>query len=574
MNGSRLALLPRSKRTQNEQMKADLEKLRFAEINANMTKNAKERAEAQLREAKQDVEHWRSKAQSFDRDEERMKRQVEDVSRLEREVKELHEQNLQLLTTFQQFKSDWEVTRAENQSLQETLAMSEMSLDRASEEKAQIMGHVNPKFGMFRRSLCGRRGTPWHRAGQAALLMDKLGLFARQDDGEGRLPCLIILFYVKGWSSVQLGPKDGDNGCEAKLTVVLRPGSVQNCIDEVNSEVIFVSIGEPSKKGRPLVYLENGDEDWGDDRLEALVYQQMHDFSTVDHGGVQVTQSEDTSFPEPIQKEAPAAEEHYFWCMLGARGGTWLAAVRPCTEMLLEKIRGSMQGLLERNWVEFSHHFPSGEVLDAKTIEVIQEENSRQRPVAASSSPPGSCDFVSGSPQYALALGSLDSAYPHCDVFHWKDAPAPLACKLCLSAGMERGGLRRMHIRHSHDTVSPVFEHGKHGGKHVKELVDDLLSETVLPEDLTPFVCIKFGEEEYWAVFGNRRLKALKSFQDEVDHDAKRDAWFGEVDAEEPMEPPQPPDRGLPEEPTPKDDAKDSSYGQFEGGEQGTTGTS
>ena len=34
---------------------------RFAEINANMTKNAKERAEAQLREAKQDLEHWRSK---------------------------------------------------------------------------------------------------------------------------------------------------------------------------------------------------------------------------------------------------------------------------------------------------------------------------------------------------------------------------------------------------------------------------------------------------------------------------------------------------------------------------------
>ena len=59
-------------------------------------------------------------------------------------------------------------------------------------------------------------------------------------------------------------------------------------------------------------------------------HQQMHDFSTVDHGGVQVTQSEDTSFPEPIQKEAPAAAEHYFWCMLGARGGTWLAAVRPC----------------------------------------------------------------------------------------------------------------------------------------------------------------------------------------------------------------------------------------------------
>ena len=108
---------------------------------------------------------------------------------------------------------------------------------------------------------------------------------------------------------------------------------------------------------------------------------------------------------------------------------------RPATEMLLEKIRGSMQGLLERNWVAFSHHFPSGEVLDAKTIEVIQEENSRQRPIVI--------DFVSGSPQYALVLGSLDSVYLHCDVFHWKDAPAPLACKLCLSAGMERGGVRR-----------------------------------------------------------------------------------------------------------------------------------
>ena len=75
-----------------------------------------------------------------------------------------------------------------------------------------------------------------------------------------------------------------------------------------------------------------------------------------------------------------------------------------------------------------------------------------------------------------------------------------------LRPGKTTAGIKTM----SHDTVSPVFEHGKHRGKHVKELVDDLLSENVLPEDLTPFVCIKFGEEEYWAVFGNRRLKALK----------------------------------------------------------------
>ena len=125
-------------------------------------------------------------------------------------------------------------------------------------------------------------------------------------------------------------------------------------------------------------------------------------------------------------EEAPAAAEHYFWCMLGMpgveRGLQPLGPVpfplpqskarpqpsrkqrttptpsrqslsrprmrplarkrqrsstpekvrpeRPATEMLLEKIRGSMQGLLERNWVEeFSHHFPSREKLDAKTIE-------------------------------------------------------------------------------------------------------------------------------------------------------------------------------------------------------------
>eukprot|EP00435_Cladocopium_sp_Y103_P011272 s1368_g2.t3 len=215
-----------------EQMKTDLEKLRFAEINANMTKNAKERAEAQLREAKQDLEHWRSKALSFERDEDRMKRQEEDVGRLEREVKELHEQNLQLLTTFQQFKSEWEVMRAENQSLQETLAMSELSLDRASEEKAQIMGHVNPKWATGHTMA----GNPWgpgiHRAALVAW------------------SCGQHLVAMLGWSSVQLGPKDGDERCEAKLTVVLRPGGGQNCIDEVNSEVIFISVGEPNKKGR------------------------------------------------------------------------------------------------------------------------------------------------------------------------------------------------------------------------------------------------------------------------------------------------------------------------------------
>eukprot|EP00435_Cladocopium_sp_Y103_P010335 s1368_g2.t1 len=185
-----------------EQMKTDLEKLRFAEINANMTKNAKERAEAQLREAKQDLEHWRSKALSFERDEDRMKRQEEDVGRLEREVKELHEQNLQLLTTFQQFKSEWEVMRAENQSLQETLAMSELSLDRASEEKAQIMGHVNPKQKI--RHMVNLKEENKELREQLKKAKQRITQLGVSRKGEGLLEALACFSHGRGLGADQL----------------------------------------------------------------------------------------------------------------------------------------------------------------------------------------------------------------------------------------------------------------------------------------------------------------------------------------------------------------------------------
>lgn len=187
---------------EKEQMKTDLEKLRFAEINANMTKNAKERAEAQLREAKQDLEHWRSKALSFERDEDRMKRQEEDVCRLEREVKELHDQNLQLLTTFQQFKSEWEVMRAENQSLQETLAMSEMSLDRASEEKAQIMGHVNPKQKI--RHMVNLKEENEELREQLKKAKQRITQLGVSRKGEGLLEALACFSHGRGLGADQL----------------------------------------------------------------------------------------------------------------------------------------------------------------------------------------------------------------------------------------------------------------------------------------------------------------------------------------------------------------------------------
>ncbi|CAE7326530.1 GIP [Symbiodinium microadriaticum] len=52
------------------------------------------------------------------------------------------------------------------------------------------------------------------------------------------------------WSSVQFGPKDEQGFCDAKLTLVVRAGQPHNCIEEINSDVVVVSIGEPNKRGR------------------------------------------------------------------------------------------------------------------------------------------------------------------------------------------------------------------------------------------------------------------------------------------------------------------------------------
>ncbi|CAE7204581.1 unnamed protein product, partial [Symbiodinium necroappetens] len=178
----------------HERLQADVDRLKFAEINANMTKSAKDRAEAQVKELKLDLEHWRQKALSFQRDEDRAKRQSQDISSLEVEVKDLHQQNAQLLLTFQQFKTELETALAENHGLQETIDMYEMNLQRATDQKAELMGH--------------------------------------------------------SWSSVQFGPKDEQGFCDAKLTLVVRAGQPHNCIEEINSDVVVVSIGEPNKRGR------------------------------------------------------------------------------------------------------------------------------------------------------------------------------------------------------------------------------------------------------------------------------------------------------------------------------------
>ena len=64
-------------------------------------------------------------------------------------------------------------------------------------------------------------------------------------------------------------------------------------------------------------------------------------------------------------------------------------------------------------------------------------------------------------------------------------------------------------IRHSHDTVNMHFAHGAHKGQSVQTLVEDLVSGKLAPKAITPLVLLKFEERKYWAIFGNRRLKAL-----------------------------------------------------------------
>lgn len=139
-----------------------------------------------------------------------------------------------------------------------------------------------------------------------------------------------------------------------------------------------------------------------------------------------------------------------------------------------------------------------------------------------------------------------------CDVFEdvnflgEEKVPAPLACKLVLQSEDQMACLRRflankrhaaydpaetgssvLHkfkdnvrvvdvkdIRHSHDAVNMHFAHGAHKGQSVQTLVEDLISGKLAPRDITPLVLLELKEGEYWAIFGNRRLKALKEFRE------------------------------------------------------------
>ena len=75
--------------------------------------------------------------------------------------------------------------------------------------------------------------------------MKPLGLWMTSEAG---LPCSLARRTLSG--SVRCGCcQDPQGACVARLTVVLKPGCGQNCLDEVNSAVLYVSVGEPKKDG-------------------------------------------------------------------------------------------------------------------------------------------------------------------------------------------------------------------------------------------------------------------------------------------------------------------------------------
>ena len=60
----------------------------------------------------------------------------------------------------------------------------------------------------------------------------------------------------------------------------------------------------------------------------------------------------------------------------------------------------------------------------------------------------------------------------------------------------------------THDSVSPRFAHGRHGGSDLWSLYYDLNSDRTRVEDLTPIVVGQW-RDCLWAITGNRRLLNL-----------------------------------------------------------------
>mmetsp|Transcript_28775 Transcript_28775/g.62770 ORF Transcript_28775/g.62770 Transcript_28775/m.62770 type:complete len:484 (+) Transcript_28775:1-1452(+) len=125
--------------------RSQLDKLQWAQKQASMYKAAKERAEQHVTELKLDVEHWQQRATCVEVNESRLHRQDEDLKMLRQDYEELREQSRELSLTVQRFRGESEHLEAENRELRGQMEYFEMSLERAVDQNAQLIGHSNQK---------------------------------------------------------------------------------------------------------------------------------------------------------------------------------------------------------------------------------------------------------------------------------------------------------------------------------------------------------------------------------------------------------------------------------------------
>lgn len=62
--------------------------------------------------------------------------------------------------------------------------------------------------------------------------------------------------------------------------------------------------------------------------------------------------------------------------------------------------------------------------------------------------------------------------------------------------------------------------HGRHSGKRVRQLTDEILAGRTSVSRITPLVAVLI-EGSHWVVFGNRRLRALKDAHEMRPRDAR-----------------------------------------------------
>lgn len=93
-------------------------------------------------------------------------------------------------------------------------------------------------------------------------------------------------------------------------------------------------------------------------------------------------------------------------------------------------------------------------------------------------------------------------------------------------------------LRFTHAEINGAFRHAPHQGVLVSDTAAKLKNHECQVEDLPALVVMTF-EKQKWVIMGNRRLKALKEFQDAVNYPVEMKCIVYDLDTNEPL--PSPP---------------------------------